>query len=88
MQSECCGVHDGSPYKYENPMQYFENTASKRGSRIDGFNPEYGTPCLPIYESLKEISIVRLRFEQFFESDFRFFKIAFVKIILRQLLAL
>jgi len=55
MQSECCGVHDGSPYKYENPMQYFENTASKRGSRVDGFNPEYGTPCLPIYESLKEM---------------------------------
>ncbi|MDE1192075.1 MAG: beta galactosidase jelly roll domain-containing protein [Arachidicoccus sp.] len=55
MQSECCGVHDGSPYKYENPMQYFENTASERGSRIDGFNPEYGTPCLPIYESLKKM---------------------------------
>jgi mannosylglycoprotein endo-beta-mannosidase len=55
MQSECCGVHDGSPYKYENPMQYFENTASKRGSRVDGFNPEYGTPCLPVYESLKEM---------------------------------
>lgn len=55
MESECCGVHDGSPYKYENPMQYFENTASERGSRIDGFNPEYGTPCLPIYESLKKM---------------------------------
>jgi mannosylglycoprotein endo-beta-mannosidase len=55
MESECCGVHDGSPYKYENPMQYFENTASKRGSRIYGFNPEYGTPCLPVYESLKEM---------------------------------
>jgi putative transposon-encoded protein len=55
MQSECCGVHDGSPYKYENPMQYFENTASKRGSRVDGFNPEYGTPCLPVYESLKDM---------------------------------
>lgn len=54
-QSECCGVHDGSPYKYENPMQYFENTASHRGSRVDGFNPEYGTPCLPIVESLKEM---------------------------------
>lgn len=59
MQSECCGVHDGSPYKYENPMQYFENTASKRGSRVDGFNPEYGTPCLPIYESLKEMMNVK-----------------------------
>ncbi|WP_114790989.1 beta galactosidase jelly roll domain-containing protein [Niabella yanshanensis] len=54
-QSECCGVHDGSPYKYENPMQYFENTASPRGSRVDGFNPEYGTPCLPLLESLKEM---------------------------------
>jgi hypothetical protein len=54
-QSECCGVHDGSPYKYENPMQYFENTASHRGSRVDGFNPEYGTPCLPVVESLKEM---------------------------------
>ncbi len=54
-QSECCGVHDGSPYKYENPMQYFENTASQRGSRIDGFNPEYGTPILPVVESLKKM---------------------------------
>ncbi|PZP43928.1 MAG: glycoside hydrolase family 2 [Pseudopedobacter saltans] len=54
-QSECCGVHDGSPYKYENPMQYFENTASTRGSRINGFNPEYGTPCLPLVESLREM---------------------------------
>lgn len=55
VQSECCGVHDGSPYKYENPMQYFENTASKRGSRVDGFNPEYGTPCIPIVESLRKM---------------------------------
>ncbi|WP_346316416.1 sugar-binding domain-containing protein [Chitinophaga sp. YIM B06452] len=54
-QSECCGIHDGSPYKYENPMQYFENTASKRGSRVDGFNPEYGVPCTPVYESLKRM---------------------------------
>nr|WP_068887615.1 sugar-binding domain-containing protein [Pedobacter panaciterrae] len=54
-QSECCGIHDGSPYKYENPMQYFENTASKRGSRVDGFNPEYGTPILPILSSLKQL---------------------------------
>ncbi|UKT65934.1 glycoside hydrolase family 2 protein [Pedobacter mucosus] len=53
VQSECCGVHDGSPYKYENPMQYFENTASKRGSRVDGFNPEYGAPILPIMSSLR-----------------------------------
>lgn len=55
MQSECCGVHDGSPYKYENPMQYFENTASARGSRVDGFNPEYGAPCLPVVESLRKM---------------------------------
>lgn len=55
MQSECCGVHDGSPYKYENPMQYFENTASKRGSRVDGFNPEYGTLCLPTISSLRKL---------------------------------
>jgi mannosylglycoprotein endo-beta-mannosidase len=55
VQSECCGIHDGSPYKYENPMQYFENTASRRGSRVDGFNPEYGTPCIPIFESLKKM---------------------------------
>lgn len=54
-QSECCGVHDGSPYKYENPMQYFENTASKRGSRVDGFNPEYGTLCLPTSTSLRRL---------------------------------
>lgn len=55
VQSECCGIHDGSPYKYENPMQYFENTASKRGSRVDGFNPEYGTPALPIEASLRQL---------------------------------
>lgn len=36
-------------------MQYFENTASKRGSRVDGFNPEYGAPCLPILSSLTEM---------------------------------
>jgi hypothetical protein len=54
-QSECCGVHDGSPYKYENPMQYYDNTASNRGSRIDGFCPEYGTACLPVIESLREM---------------------------------
>jgi hypothetical protein len=53
--SECCGIHDGSPYKYVNPMQYFENTASGRGSRVDGFNPEYGTPCLPTVECLREM---------------------------------
>ncbi|MVN92978.1 glycoside hydrolase family 2 protein [Mucilaginibacter aquatilis] len=54
-QSECCGVHDGSPYKYENPMQYFENTASPRGSRVDGFNPEYGTLSTPVLSSLQKM---------------------------------
>jgi mannosylglycoprotein endo-beta-mannosidase len=54
-ESECCGVHDGSPYKYENPMQYYDNTVSDRGSRIDGFCPEYGTPCLPTLEFLQGI---------------------------------
>lgn len=52
MQSECDGVHDGSPYKQVNPMCHYENTASERGSRVDGFNPEYGAPTLPIAESL------------------------------------
>ena len=55
MQSECDGIHDGSPYKQVNPMSYYENTASERGSRIDGFNPEYGAPCLPTAECLKEM---------------------------------
>lgn len=52
MQSECDGIHDGSPYKQVNPMQHYENTASDRGSRIDGFNPEYGAPTIPLAESL------------------------------------
>lgn len=55
MQSECAGVHDGSPYKQVNPMQHYENTASPRGSRIDGFNPEYGAPTLPTVEILREM---------------------------------
>jgi exo-1,4-beta-D-glucosaminidase len=55
MESECCGVHDGSPYKQVNPMQHYENTASERGSRVDGFNPEYGAPTLPLVETLREI---------------------------------
>ena len=53
MQSECDGIHDGSPYKQVNPMRHYENTASDRGSRIDGFNPEYGAPMLPLVESLR-----------------------------------
>lgn len=55
MQSECAGVHDGSPYKQVNPMQHYENTASLRGSRVDGFNPEYGAPTLPTVEILREM---------------------------------
>ncbi len=55
MQSECDGVHDGSPYKQVNPMRHYENTASDRGSRVDGFNPEYGAPTLPIVQSLKKM---------------------------------
>ena len=55
MQSECAGVHDGSPYKQVNPMQHYENTASPRGSRVDGFNPEYGAPTLPTLETLREV---------------------------------
>lgn len=55
MQSECDGIHDGSPYKQVNPMCHYENTASDRGSRVDGFNPEYGAPCLPTVECLREM---------------------------------
>lgn len=55
MQSECDGIHDGSPYKQVNPMRHYENTASDRGSRVDGFNPEYGAPTLPIVEDLCEM---------------------------------
>lgn len=55
MQSECAGVHDGSPYKQVNPMQHYEDTASPRGSRVNGFNPEYGAPTLPTVEILREM---------------------------------
>ncbi len=55
MQSECDGVHDGSPYQQVNPMQHYGNTASSRGSRIDGFNPEYGAPTLTTVEVLREM---------------------------------
>lgn len=36
-----------------NPMPHYENTASNRGSRVDGFNPEYGAPTLPTVEILR-----------------------------------
>lgn len=55
MESECDGIHDGSPYKQVNIMRHYENTASERGSRVDGFNPEYGAPCLPTVECLREM---------------------------------
>ena len=54
-QSECDGIHDGSPYKQVNQMRHYENTASDRGSRVDGFNPEYGSPCLPLVQELREM---------------------------------
>ncbi|MBN9503670.1 MAG: glycoside hydrolase family 2 [Armatimonadetes bacterium 55-13] len=55
IQSEVSGIHDGSPYKYVNPMYYYDDTASPRGSRINGFCPEYGTPILPTVECLREM---------------------------------
>ena len=55
MQSECDGVHDGSPYFSLNPMRYYDDTASPRGSRVYGFNPEYGTAVLPTAECLREV---------------------------------
>ena len=54
MQSECDGVHDGSPYAPLNPMKYCLDTASPRGSRVCGFNPEYGTVALPPAECCRE----------------------------------
>lgn len=53
--SETDGVHDGSPYKTVNPMWYYEDTASDRGSRINGLCPEYGTPILPTVDCLREM---------------------------------
>lgn len=47
MQSECDGVHDGSPYFSVNPMCHYEDTGSPRGPRLCGFNPEYGMTGLP-----------------------------------------
>jgi mannosylglycoprotein endo-beta-mannosidase len=55
MQSECCGIHDGSPYFQTNPMKYFDDSASERGSRINGFCPEYGAPTIPTVEALREM---------------------------------
>ncbi|MBE6383254.1 MAG: glycoside hydrolase family 2 [Lentisphaerae bacterium] len=52
-QSECDGVHDGSPYGPVNPMRHYEDTASPRGPRLCGFNPEYGTGVLPSAEHIR-----------------------------------
>lgn len=53
--SETDGVHDGSPYGTCNPMWYYEDTGSDRGTRLSGFNPEYGTPILPTIDALREM---------------------------------
>ena len=53
--SEIAGIHDGSPYKYVNPMFYYDDSASNRGSRINGLCPEYGTSCLPTVDCLREM---------------------------------
>ncbi len=53
--SEDLGVHDGSPYVAVNPMWYYEDTASSRGSRIYGLCPEYGCPILPTVDGLREM---------------------------------
>ncbi len=53
--SETDGVHDGSPYGSCNPMWYYEDTGSNRGSRINGLCPEYGTPCMPTVDALREM---------------------------------
>ena len=53
--SEVNGIHDGSPYVAVNPMWYYEDTASIRGSRINGFCPEYGCPILPTVDCLREM---------------------------------
>jgi mannosylglycoprotein endo-beta-mannosidase len=55
IHSEVAGIHDGSPYVYVNPMFYYDDSASARGSRINGFCPEYGCPCLPTVDSLREM---------------------------------
>jgi len=50
-QSECDGIHDGSPYVQVNPMLHYLDQASPRGSRVNGFNPEYGFTGLPHWTS-------------------------------------
>ncbi len=36
MQSECDGVHDGSPYKQVNPMQHYEPINKEVWDYLDG----------------------------------------------------
>ena len=57
--SEVDGIHDGSPYRYLNPMFYYDDSASGRGSRINGMCPEYGAPCLPTLDCLEEMMEVK-----------------------------
>ena len=52
-QSECDGIHDGSPYVQVNPMLHYLDKASPRGSRVNGFNPEYGFTGMPHWTSLQ-----------------------------------
>ena len=52
--SECDGVHDGSPYYPVNSMRHYMDCASSRGRRIYGFSPEYGTCALPPAECCRE----------------------------------
>ncbi len=54
MQSECDGVHDGSPYVPVNPMRHFRDEASDRGPRVYGFSPEYGTVALPSIDGIRK----------------------------------
>ena len=54
MQSECDGVHDGSPYYPVNPMGYYMDKATPRGSRVYGFSPEYGTCALPAADQCRK----------------------------------
>ena len=60
MQSECDGVHDGSPYVSVNPMRHYADEASDRGRRVCGFNPEYGATALPCAANLRSFMPERL----------------------------
>ena len=64
-QSECDGIHDGSPYVQVNPMLHYLDQASPRGSRVNGFNPEYGFTGMPHWTSLQRF----LRPEEIWPMD-------------------